>query len=185
MSFVVKNLFQGGKREPAEQNVRETLKSIPIFTELSRRELAAVERILHLREFKANEIIFRQEEPGLGMYIIESGRVRIVSDEMGSSVSELGDGEFFGELPLLDGGARSATAIAKTQCRIYGFFQPDLYALIERNPRLGVKIVLSLASIIGMRLRAANERMESYLARAKENGAGRAKTRTRKRMTER
>jgi CRP/FNR family cyclic AMP-dependent transcriptional regulator len=179
MSFVLKELFNSRKREPRGPDIRETLKSIPIFTDLSRRELAAVERILHLREYATDEIVFRQEEPGLGMYIIESGRVKIVSDDMASDVSELGDGEFFGELPLLDGGTRSATAIAKSPCRIYGFFQPDLYALIERNPRLGVKIVLSLAAIIGMRLRAANERMESF-TRGGENGSGRAKKRARK-----
>jgi CRP-like cAMP-binding protein len=79
-------------------------------------------------------------------------------------MTELGDGEFFGELPLLDGGSRSATAVAKTSCRIFGFFQPDLFSLIERNPRLGVKIVLSLAAIIGMRLRAVNERVQTLLA---------------------
>lgn len=108
-------------------------------------------------------MIFRQDEPGLGMYIIETGRVRIHADGSLDNVTELGDGEFFGELPLLDGGNRSATAVAKTPCRIYGFFQPDLFSLIERNPRLGVKIVMSLAAIIGMRLRAANERVEALL----------------------
>ena len=145
---------------------RDTLRSIPIFSELSRRELAAVERILHKREYSAGEVIFRQDEPGLGMYIIESGQVSILTDESHDNMTELGDGEFFGELPLLDGGSRSATAVAKTPCRIFGFFQPDLFALIERDPKLGVKIVLSLAAIIGMRLRAVNERVQSLLPKA-------------------
>ncbi|MEW6510156.1 MAG: cyclic nucleotide-binding domain-containing protein [Bacteroidota bacterium] len=167
-----------GKKDGMKPRFRDTLKMIPIFTDLTRRELAAVERILHHREYHAGEVIFRQAEPGLGMYIIESGRVTIRAEESTDSVSELGDGEFFGELPLLDGGTRSATAIAKTPCRIYGFFQPDLFGLIERNPRLGVKIVMSLAAIIGMRLRAANERVESLLRRSAERGTATAKRRS-------
>lgn len=159
----VLSFFGLQKGEGKKVRFRDTLRSIPIFSELGRRELAAVERILHKREYQAGEVIFRQDEPGLGMYIIESGRVSIRSDDAVDKMTELGDGEFFGELPLLDGGSRSATAIAKTQCRIFGFFQPDLFGLIERDPRLGVKIVLSLAAIIGMRLRAANERVQSLL----------------------
>ena len=159
------SLFGLGKQEGKKVRFRDTLRSIPIFSELGRRELAAVERILHKREYSAGEVIFRQDEPGLGMYIIETGRVSILTDDELTNVTELGDGEFFGELPLLDGGSRSATAVAKTPCRIFGFFQPDLFALIERNPRLGVKIVLSLAAIIGMRLRAVNERVQTLLAR--------------------
>jgi CRP-like cAMP-binding protein len=163
MSFELKEFLTAGKKETKQAPFRDTLKHIPIFAELSRRELAAVERILHRREFHAGEIIFRQDEPGLGMYIIESGKVTIKTDDDADTVTELSDGEFFGELPLLDGGTRSATALAVTPCRIYGFFQPDLFALIERNPRLGVKLVMSLAAIIGMRLRAANERVQDFM----------------------
>jgi CRP-like cAMP-binding protein len=157
------SLFGLKGQEGKKVSFRDTLRSIPIFSELGRRELASVERILHKREYAAGELIFRQDEPGLGMYIIESGRVSIQTDASHNSMTELGDGEFFGELPLLDGGSRSGTAVAKTSCRIFGFFQPDLFSLIERNPRLGVKIVLSLAAIIGMRLRAVNERVQTLV----------------------
>jgi CRP/FNR family transcriptional regulator, cyclic AMP receptor protein len=169
-----------GKHEGKKVRFRDTLRSIPIFSELGRRELAAVERILHKREYAAGEVIFRQDEPGLGMYIIESGRVSILTDDALNNMVELGDGEFFGELPLLDGGSRSATAVAKSPCRIFGFFQPDLFALIERDPRLGVKIVLSLAAIIGMRLRAVNERVQTLLAQGAGSAPAAARSRHRK-----
>jgi CRP-like cAMP-binding protein len=169
-----------GKHEGRKVRFRDTLRSIPIFSELGRRELAAVERILHKREYSAGEVIFRQDEPGLGMYIIESGRVSILTDDALNNMTELGDGEFFGELPLLDGGSRSATVVAKTPCRIFGFFQPDLFGLIERDPRLGVKIVLSLAAIIGMRLRAVNERVQTLLAEGAAAGAAAQRPRHKK-----
>ena len=149
------------KMDEAQDRISDILKKIPIFEELTKRELAGLERILHKREYKRDEVIFRQDEPGMGMYIIESGRVAIISEPAEVHLSELGSGEFFGELALLDESPRSATAIAKTECKILGFFQPDLFALLDRNPRLGVKIVLRLAKIIGERLRKANGQIQS------------------------
>jgi CRP/FNR family transcriptional regulator, cyclic AMP receptor protein len=159
MSFDLREMLSFGGKNGRKPDFRDTLRAIPIFSDLSRRELAAVERILHMREYAAGEIIFRQDEPGLGMYIIESGTVGIYAEGAPENMTELNDGEFFGELPLLDGGERSATAIAKSHCRVFGFFRPDLLSLIERDPQLGVKIVLSLSSIISQRLRGANERV--------------------------
>ncbi len=149
------------KADESTDRVSDILKRIPIFEELSKRELAGLERILHKREYKKEEVIFRQDEPGMGMYIIESGEVAIISEPSEVHLSELGSGEFFGELALLDESPRSATAIAQTECKILGFFQPDLFALLDRNPRLGVKIVLRLAKIIGERLRRANDQIQS------------------------
>jgi CRP/FNR family transcriptional regulator, cyclic AMP receptor protein len=180
MHFNIRDLLGVGKNQGGKHEFRDTLKAIPIFSELSRRELMAVERILHLRDYHEGELIFRQDEPGLGMYIIESGRVAIRTEESADAMTELGDGEFFGELPLLDGGDRSATAVAMTDTRIYGFFQPDLFGLIERDPRLGVKIVMGLAAIIGMRLRAANDRVEE-LTRTASAGTAAAAPRRRRR----
>jgi CRP-like cAMP-binding protein len=153
--------FLGSQPEP--DSIEAILQGIPIFEDLSRRELAAIERILHEREYQTDEVIFRQDEPGMGMYIIASGTVTIVSEPSSMKWSELGRGEFFGELALLDEHPRSATAVAKTPCKILGFFQPDLFALIDRNPRLGVKIVIRLARMIGARLRRANEQALSIV----------------------
>ena len=137
--------------------IKDILMNIPIFENLSKREIASVERILHRREYMPDEIIFHQEEPGMGMYIIYSGRVTIVSEPEGLLLSELSDGDFFGEVALFDESPRSATAIAKTSCQVLGFFQPDLFGLIERDPRLGVKVILRLVRIIVARLRNTNE----------------------------
>ncbi len=139
----------------------EILKNVPIFADLNNRELSSVVRILHEREYKPGEIIFREDEPGMGMYIIEAGKVSIYIESGQMQLSELGDGDFFGEVALLDDAPRSATAIAKSDCRIFGFFQPDLFGLMERDSKLGVKIVLQVARLIGERLRKANKQILS------------------------
>ena len=136
----------------------DLLSRVPLFEDLNRRELIAVEQILHRRQYQRNEVIFRQGERGIGMYILEKGVVTISSEPVIHELFELQEGDFFGEVALLDELPRSATAVAKTDCDIFGFFQPDLFGLIERDSRLGVKIVVRVSRIIGQRLRQANER---------------------------
>lgn len=166
------NIFK--KKNQKEETVSDILKKIPVFAGLSGKELRLLEQILHRRLYKGGELIFRQGDAGVGMYIIEKGKVAIRLEPAGQIVAELESGEFFGELALLDDSPRSASAVAETDCRMLGFFQPDLFGLIERNPRMGVKIVLKLAGIIGERLKAANvenqelrQKLNEYMAKSR------------------
>lgn len=137
--------------------IADVLTRVPIFANLSKRELLSIDRILHRREYLPDEIIFRQGEPGMGMYVVQHGRVAIITEPQNQQLYEMQEGDFFGEVALLDEGPRSATAIARTSCTLLGFFQPDLFDLINRNPRLGVKVVLSVAKHVGVRLRQADD----------------------------
>ena len=151
-------------REPAGLPISHLLSRVPLFEDLSRRELAAVERILHRREYMKDEVIFRQDEIGMGMYIVCQGTVGIFSEPDNRELSVVTDGDFFGEVALLDESPRSATAIAKTNSILFGFFHPDLFQLLTRQPRLGMKIVLRVASHVGQSLRRANERVFALTA---------------------
>ncbi len=150
------------RRTEATENIFKTLKNVPIFSDLSKKELGEIEKIIHRREFKKGEPIFRMGDPGLGMYIIINGSIDIVEEkEKGKSTSLaiLKDGAFFGDLALLDEAPRSASAIANETSSILGFFRPDFLDLLYRKPNLGIKILFSLAKIIGERLRRTNEQL--------------------------
>jgi CRP/FNR family transcriptional regulator, cyclic AMP receptor protein len=149
------------KKKKKAGDIKELLRSIPLFEQLTDRELTGVERILHERIYKPDEEIFREGEPGVAMFIIRSGSVFIRIGKSGRTLAELHDGEFFGELALLDDSPRSASAIAKSESKILAFSQPDLFSVMERNPRLGLKIILALARIIGERLKRMNEQILS------------------------
>src|SRR6266540_2063775 len=151
------NVFKGRRKE--EKTICSILQRLPLFEGIGSRELAQIERVLHLREYRPDEVIFLQGDPGLGMYIIESGDVEILHEPLRNLLAELGPGEFFGELALLDESPRTATAVAKTPCRIFCLFQPDLFDLMNRHPRLGVKILSRLAVTIGERLKKTNEHL--------------------------
>ena len=146
----------------------DLLDSIPLFEDLSSRELDAIRRLLHRRDYVAGESIFVQGEPGLGMYIIVRGAVSIQSEPSGRELVELDDGDFFGEIALLNEVIRTATARAKTDCTLLSLFQPDLLSLLDRNPRLGVKVLLSLARLVGLRLVEVSDEVEALTRECEE-----------------
>jgi len=149
------NIFK--THDENQNNLKKILRNIPVFQDLTDRELVNVERILYRRSYRPTEVIFCEGEPGLGMYIIEKGIVSITLADGEHTLIELSDGDFFGELSLLDNSPRSATATARDDCRMLCFFQPELMQLLNVSPKIGVKILLGLSKTLGERLRRAND----------------------------
>ena len=146
-----------------KRSVIDTLKNVPIFRELKNSEIREIERIIHHRHFKPKEIIFWEGEPGVGMYIIQNGDVGIYRGRDTANEEELTrmrNGDFFGEMALLNEEPRSATAVSLTNCHIIGLFRPDLFGLFERKPAFGVKVLLKLSDMIAKRLRRTNEELQ-------------------------
>lgn len=131
------------------------LKGIPFFSTLKLSELHVLEPILHERSYMLDEMVFEEGEEGLGMYIVLEGEIRIARKALIGSreVSRLGVGSFFGELSLLDGGPRSATAIASEPSRLFGFFRPEFLEIMEKHHKIGAKISFQLARLTASRLR--------------------------------
>jgi CRP-like cAMP-binding protein len=155
------NFWSSTKKKKKTGDIKELLHNIPLFEQLTDRELSGIERILHERIYNPDEEIFRQGEPGVAMFIIRNGSVLIQMGKNGKTLAELHEGEFFGELALLDDSPRSASAKANSESKILAFSQPDLFSLMERNPHLGLKIILALARIIGERLKRMNEQIHA------------------------
>ncbi len=148
------------KKKKKEADIFTILKQVPIFSDLTPKELAEVEKIVHRRRYKKNETIIRTGDPGLGMYIIINGSVEIIEEEEKAgkrTLATLSNGSFFGDMALLDEDPRSASAMALVDSEIIGFFRPDFLDLIYRKPKLGIKVLLALARVLGERLRHTNE----------------------------
>ncbi|NOZ74920.1 MAG: cyclic nucleotide-binding domain-containing protein [FCB group bacterium] len=152
------NVFKNWQTEESQTVL--TLKQVPVFSGLRPRELKAVENLVHNRTYQPGEMIFKRLAPGEGMYIILSGKVEIYLEpepEQRNVLATLSNGDFFGELSLLDDEVRSAAAVAAEATELLGFFRPDLFSLLERNPELGNKILINLARVISTRLRKTND----------------------------
>jgi CRP-like cAMP-binding protein len=145
---------------PERSNLRKSLQSVPVFSYVNGRDLTNLLNIIHNRNFLAGEYIFYQGDPGIGLYIINEGEVVIQRTNDSGEIVHLAtffEGDFFGELALVDGEKRSASAIAKTDCKVSVIFKPDLDEYIEAYPRKGIKILQGISQIIATRLRKLNE----------------------------
>jgi CRP-like cAMP-binding protein len=143
-----------------ETDLKNSLKSIPLFKELTKKDLSVLTKIIHNRTFVPGELIFHQGDPGIGLYIIREGEVEIQREnDKGekNTLAVFSKGDFLGELALVDGEKRSASAIAKTECKVSVIFKPDLDEFIEKYPRKGIKVLTGISSIIALRLRTLNE----------------------------
>lgn len=158
MRSLWENIFRKGGRE--EQQLHELLGRIPLFERLNRRELQAVARILYRRRYDAGEFVFRQGDTGIGMFIIERGLVTILNEPAGQVLTELREGDFFGEVALLNETRRSASARARAETTLLCMLEPDLEDLGKRSPRIGFKVLLALARIAGRRLIAISDEYE-------------------------
>ncbi|MFH1853324.1 MAG: cyclic nucleotide-binding domain-containing protein [Candidatus Neomarinimicrobiota bacterium] len=151
------NIFRGWQKEESATVI--TLKQVPIFRDFSNREFREIEKLIHQRIYKPEEYIFKRLAPGEGMFIILSGQVEIFAEDaqgVRNVFAVLKEGDFFGEMSLLDAEPRSAAAMAIDHTVLLGFFRPDLMSLLDRNPDLGNKILLNLARVVVERLRHTN-----------------------------
>jgi len=129
------NIFRGGGKK--ESNDLSMLKVVPILDGLSRDELKEFERIVHHRHYKADENIFWEGEPGVGIYIIQEGAVRIyktLPDGSDKELAILKNGDFFGEMALLDESPRSASAVAWKQATSWGYSDRNFLTFLRGNP---------------------------------------------------
>jgi CRP/FNR family transcriptional regulator, cyclic AMP receptor protein len=150
------NIFRRGNHQ---QSLVDILRTVPLFRELTPKELRTLERVVHIRTYQPGETVFVETEPGAGMYVIRSGRVDIVlkhKTENPLRLAELETGDFFGEMALLGDASRTATAVARERSELIGFFHPDLLEIINLHPVMGAKISFGLARTLAERLRHTN-----------------------------
>lgn len=165
VNYIFENLFKDRNRQ---ETLRHKLKQNILFQDLSSQELKFVENIVNVRNYRPGESVFRQGEIGVGMYIIVSGSVNIYVEELEANsnqmstslVTQLKAADFFGELALVENESRrSASASANEDTVLIGFYKPDLMEIVERNSHAGVKILLRLGEVLGIRLRQTTSRI--------------------------
>ncbi len=146
------------QKEP-ETLALAALAKVPLFSALKPRHLKKILRLLHERLYQPGETIFRQGDVGAGMFVIVHGTVDVVI-KVGNGervIAKISDGQFFGEMALIQAESRSATCIATSPCRLLGFFEPDFERLIERDVRLGMTVMRNFATLMAARVRTMNE----------------------------
>jgi CRP-like cAMP-binding protein len=139
---------------PSEQGSTSLaiLKRVPIFSGLSEPEIAFVTSHILPRKFAVGEMIFSEGDPCAGLYVVQSGNVRIFKSSAGGREQVLsidGPGSSIAELPVFDGGGYPASAQAVSDSTLLFFSRPDFQALCLQHPEVALKVL----RVIGGRLR--------------------------------
>lgn len=130
----------------------ETIASVPLFAGLDRRDLERIANSFKERRFSAGSTLASEGRSGAGFFIITDGTATVTVG--GDARGSLGPGDYFGEIALIDDGARSATITAETDMTTYGLTAWEFRPVVEADGRIAWKLLQALAA----KLRAAEQR---------------------------
>ena len=145
-----RRLFRS-RLDPHTREIAEVLRGVPALSHLSSNALYAMASAAHRRTYRRGESLYYEGDPGLGLYVIESGRVRLASDadpNRKRNLRELQTNDLFGVLSLLGDFRRLETAETITEARVLGFFRPDLKNVMRRNPNAAAEITMAIARYV-------------------------------------
>jgi CRP/FNR family cyclic AMP-dependent transcriptional regulator len=130
----------------------DLLQRVPLFAEFDKGDLARLARSFKERTFEAGHTVASEGKGAAGFFVIESGEASV--SVRGEERAKLGPGDYFGEIALIDDGARSATVTADSELRCYGLTSWEFRPLVESNASIAWQLLETLAK----RLRAAQQR---------------------------
>ncbi len=137
---------------------------VPIFGLLDDEEREALAQMMNTRDFKAGQTIFHNGDSGGEIFILRSGRVEVfIENTEGQKivVSENEKGDVIGELSFLDGGSRTATAMAGEDTETLVMHRDRLLEFIDKHPHAA----MDLLTAVGRRLRATDELLRTQVSR--------------------
>ncbi|HZH31562.1 MAG TPA: DUF1003 domain-containing protein [Pyrinomonadaceae bacterium] len=142
----------------------EAVRSVPLFAALDDRAVRSLRGLMSVHRVAKGTLLFKAGDPGDAMYLIEAGQVRIyIHDGDGDNVTlaELGDGDFFGEMAIIDGKPRSANAAVVEQACLAVLSREDFLGFVRGNP----DVALEMVSAISQRLRRTDELLSQRVSR--------------------
>jgi CRP/FNR family transcriptional regulator, cyclic AMP receptor protein len=121
----------------------QLLEQVPLFQGLPHSDLQRVARSFKERHFSAGDTVAAEGSGGVGFFVIGEGRASV--DVHGDKRAELGPGDYFGEIALIDGGTRSATITATSDGRSYGLTPWQFRPLVEENASIAWPLLEAMA----------------------------------------
>lgn len=107
----------------------------------------------NFKSYKTGDIIFKQGDPGLMMYVVKEGTVELRAEGVLLEIVE--PGHIFGEMALIEGSTRSATAVAASDCKVVPLDQDKFMFMVQQTPYFAIEVL----KIMARRLRTANHEL--------------------------
>jgi CRP-like cAMP-binding protein len=121
----------------------ESIRRVPLFSDLDKRELETIAGSMKPRTFTAGSNVIEEGTTGVGFFVIDSGNAKVSVG--GREVAILGPGDYFGEVALIAGIGRTATVTADTELACYGMSFWDFRPLVESNASIAWKLLQAMA----------------------------------------
>ena len=137
-----------------------------LFAQMSAAEITKLQKIFSVRQIAEGKTIFIENMPGESLFLIKSGTVKIsrmLAEGDEQVLIVLGPDDVFGEMAVLDGGDRSATARIAEDAVLYGLTRKSFEALAAQNPALGLKLALNIVRIFSSRVRNSQKDYRAML----------------------
>jgi CRP/FNR family cyclic AMP-dependent transcriptional regulator len=131
----------------------------PLFSKLGDQVLERLASLCSRRRLAEGEVLFKKGDKADALYGIRRGAIRVETgseDGVRLILNVFGAGDVFGEIASLDGGPRTADAIASEDCELLLLRRNDLLSLLEREPQVAVRLI----ELLCQRIRSTSERME-------------------------
>lgn len=145
---------------------QELISSSPLFRGIGSEKLAVICRFFTEKEISEGTAIFVENMSGESLYFIVSGTVRIskmISEGEEKTLVVLGPDDFFGEMAIIDGEPRSATARVIENARLLALKKNDFEILCKENPELALLLVLNIMSVFTSRVRESNQEIKDII----------------------
>ncbi len=135
--------------------------------EFSWRELEELAKYMNVEAYKKDSVIFDEGDQKAFMGVVFMGKVNILKESESEKklITSIGAGKLFGEMSLIDGNPRSATAIACEYTILIVLSQHEFSRILDEKPRMGAKILQKIATIMSYRLRETTGVLADYLGK--------------------
>ena len=149
---------------------KDVLSQVYLFRELTPGEMERLLSISKEKKVRKNELVFREGDIGDAFYLIVTGSIRISTIVPGvgeEALTILREGEYFGEMALIDDAPRSASAIANDDTMLLYIGKDDFRKLLERQTDIAYKLLWIFTKTLSARLRKTDEQLKSIFSIAK------------------
>ena len=123
----------------------DSLRKVPMLAPLRQEYLEMLAKLANVRTYKKSEVIIKQGDPGTGLFIIITGSVTITSKSRpgmpDAILANMGKGDFFGDMSLIDGYPRSATVAATSECQVLELNRWVFLDALRREPNIAVAML--------------------------------------------
>jgi CRP-like cAMP-binding protein len=120
----------------------DVIKSVSLFSELSKKDLKKLAAAMHERTFPAGSLVTETGKPGLGLFVIVNGTATVSSD--GQAIATLKPGDHFGEIALIDDGPRTAEVMADTDLECIALASWQFRPFVQEHPDVAWALLVTL-----------------------------------------